>query len=163
MTKDVAVSSKSLFSAVPAAFCGALLAALTILCISGASLSRFAPFAILPVIAKLALGHTPLSLTEAYVIGALIHVAISFSWALGYAIVALRTPALTRSPLISGISYGLLIELIMNGILVMIGAAQPMSPSDFLRDILAHTLGFGVPIAYVVAYMLPQATPSQSR
>jgi uncharacterized membrane protein YagU involved in acid resistance len=109
-------------------------------------------------IAHIAFPYVEFAQTTATLTGLLIHFAVCIGWALGYAYMARTTTALRQSPIISGICFGLLVEMAMDGLLVMINQFSSPSPAQFLRDIIAHSLAFGVPLAYTVARTLPSGS-----
>lgn len=155
MTKTTA-SAPWLRALLPGLLSGALAGTLFLAMIAVAAHSTPAP--LLKAIAAVALGAVHVEPKTGVAIGALLHYGVSIAWATGYAILALRTPALIQAPLLSGLAYGIVVELTMDGLLVMVGAFHLPNPSQFLRDLIAHTVGFGMPLAVCVARLLPHAT-----
>jgi hypothetical protein len=78
-----------------------------------------------------------------------LHVAVSLGWGLGFAYIATRTPQVLARPLVSGIVFGLIVMLSMA--LVEFAAAIWAFPTlaTFENGVIAHTLFFGVPVAFV--------------
>jgi uncharacterized membrane protein YagU involved in acid resistance len=89
---------------------------------------------------------------NAAVLGALLHFAISIAAAALYLWATLRHRALTRHWLIGGVVFGVLAYLVMNVVVVPLShAANPdFSLSIIGKELLAHTIMFGVPIAGIV-------------
>jgi uncharacterized membrane protein YagU involved in acid resistance len=89
---------------------------------------------------------------KAAVLGAVLHFAISIAAAALYLWAALRHRALTRHWLVSGVVFGVLAYLVMNVVVVPLSnAANPdFSPGMIVKELLAHTVLFGVPIAGMV-------------
>jgi hypothetical protein len=89
---------------------------------------------------------------NAAVLGAVLHFAISIAAAALYLWVALRHRALIRHWLVGGVVFGVLAYLVMNLVVVPLSyAANPdFSPGIIVRELLAHTILFGVPIAGIV-------------
>lgn len=88
----------------------------------------------------------------AAILGAALHFAISIAAAALYLWAALRHCALTRHWLVSGVVFGVLAYLVMNVVVVPLSnAANPdFSPGMIVKELLAHTVLFGVPIAGMV-------------
>lgn len=89
---------------------------------------------------------------NAAVLGAVLHFAISIAAAALYLRAALRHRALTRHWLVGGGVFGVLAYLVMNVIVVPLSnAAGPdFSLGMIVRELVAHTVLFGVPIAGIV-------------
>jgi hypothetical protein len=89
---------------------------------------------------------------NAAVLGAGLHFAISIAAAALYLWAALRHHALTRHWLVGGVLFGVLAYLVMNLVVVPLSdAANPdFSLSMIVKELLAHTVLFGVPIAGIV-------------
>jgi uncharacterized membrane protein YagU involved in acid resistance len=90
--------------------------------------------------------------TTAAVLGAVLHFAISIVAAALYARAALRHRTLIRHWLISGVLFGVLAYLVMNLIVVPLSnATNPdFSLGMIVKELVAHTVLFGVPIAGIV-------------
>jgi hypothetical protein len=88
----------------------------------------------------------------AAVLGAVLHYAISIAAAALYLWATLRQMALTRNWLAGGVVFGVLSYLVMNLVVVPLSnAANPdFSPGIIVKELLAHTIMFGLPIAGIV-------------
>ena len=89
---------------------------------------------------------------KAAILGAGLHFAISIAAAALYLWATLRHRALTRHWLAAGVAFGVLAYLAMNAVVVPLSnAAKPdFSPGMIVKELLAHTILFGVPIAGIV-------------
>jgi len=101
-------------------------------------------------------------------LGALLHFAISIAAAALYLWAALRHRALTRHWLVGGVLFGVLVYLVMNLVVVPLSnAANPdLSLSMIAKELVAHTVMFGVPIAGIVRALLGNGqdlAPEQQR
>lgn len=94
---------------------------------------------------------------KAAVLGALLHFAMSIAAAALYLWAALRHRALIRRWLIGGVVFGILAYLVMNVVVVPLSyAANPdFSVSVIVKELLAHTIMFGLPIAGMVRALAP--------
>jgi uncharacterized membrane protein YagU involved in acid resistance len=90
--------------------------------------------------------------TTAAVLGAVLHFAISIAAAGLYLWAALRHHALIRHWLVGGVLFGVLAYLVMNLVVVPLShAANPdFSLAMIVKELVAHTVLFGVPIAGIV-------------
>jgi uncharacterized membrane protein YagU involved in acid resistance len=89
---------------------------------------------------------------KAAILGAALHFAISIAAAALYLWAALRHHALTRHWLVGGVLFGVLAYLVMNMVVVPLShAASPdFSFGMIVKELVAHTILFGVPIAGIV-------------
>jgi hypothetical protein len=89
-------------------------------------------------------------------LGALLHFAISIAAAALYLWTADRHPALARHWLVGGFLFGVLVYLVMSLVVVPLSnAANPdLSLSMIAKELVAHTVMFGVPIAGIVRALL---------
>lgn len=102
-------------------------------------------------IASTVLGKAALTQPQSAWAGVTIHVLVSIGWAGGYAYVAATRPATTRNWLVAGIVYGLIVYVIMQAILLADNNfIFPPTPNAFVSAVIAHTIFFGLPVAYVV-------------
>ena len=85
-------------------------------------------------------------------LGAALHFAISIAAAALYVLAALRHGALTRHWLVSGVLFGVVAYLVMNAVVVRLSrAANPdFSFGMIVKELVAHTVMFGMPIAGIV-------------
>jgi uncharacterized membrane protein YagU involved in acid resistance len=85
-------------------------------------------------------------------LGLFIHLCVSIGWAGGYAYFAQRQPFVNQRWLISGLAYGFVVYIFM--VLIEMGAQVfhlPDTPAALFNDVIAHTVFFGIPVAYVVS------------
>jgi hypothetical protein len=89
---------------------------------------------------------------RAAVLGAVLHFAISIAAAGLYLWAALRHHALIRHWLVGGVVFGVLAYLVMSLVVVPLShAAGPdFSLGMIVKELVAHTVLFGVPIAGIV-------------
>jgi hypothetical protein len=106
-------------------------------------------------IASGAVGKSAYAEPEDGWLGLGIHVAVSIAWGVGYAYAASRAPQLHARPTTSGIVFGIVVMIAMQ--LVEVAANIYVLPNTFalLNQFVAHTLFFGVPIAWIVAARSP--------
>ena len=86
--------------------------------------------------------------------GALVDLVLSMGWAGGYAYFAQRQPFVNARWFISGFFYGFIVYVLM--LLLLLGAhafIYPANVGTLLNDVLARTIFFGVPVAFVVAQL----------
>jgi hypothetical protein len=90
-------------------------------------------------------------------LGLALHVVVSLCWGVGFAYIATRTPQVLARPLVSGVVFGLIVMLSMA--LIEFAAAIWAFPTlaTFENGVLAHTLFFGIPVAFVVTRELKRA------
>jgi len=81
-------------------------------------------------------------------LGLAAHFATSIAWGIGFAYVASRRPTVTDRPFAAGIMYGFIVYVAMQ--LMELAANIFVAPGalTFYNELVAHTLFFGVPIAY---------------
>lgn len=104
--------------------------------------------------ASIAIGPAAFT-SPAYVwIGALVDLVLSIGWAGGYAYFAQRQSFVNGRWFISGFFYGLIVYVLM--LLLQLGARAFIYPANvgvLLNEVLARTVFFGVPVAFVIAQM----------
>jgi hypothetical protein len=102
-------------------------------------------------IASGAIGKSAYGEPSSIWLGLAIHVAVSLAWGVGYAYAAARAPQLNARPITSGIVFGVVVMIAMQ--LVEVAANIYTLPNTFslLNQFVAHTLFFGIPIAWIVA------------
>jgi hypothetical protein len=105
-------------------------------------------------VASSAIGRAAYGEPNAVLLGIALHASVSLAWGLGFAYVASRTPQIVARPLTSGIVYGIVVMLAMQ--LVEVAANVYTLPDTFalVNSLVAHTIFFGIPIAYVVTRRL---------
>jgi uncharacterized membrane protein YagU involved in acid resistance len=93
---------------------------------------------------------------KAVILGAVFHFAISIAAAALYLWTALRHRALIQHWLVGGLLFGVLAYLVMNLVVVPLSnAANPdLSLSMIAKELVAHTVMFGVPIAAIIKALL---------
>ena len=96
-------------------------------------------------------GQAAASSSWAVPAGIAILFACTILWAFGYLYAAEKQPQLLSRPLISGIGFGVIVWFVMQALLVPIGRFHQPTIYSFDRDIVAFTLFFGIPLAYVAA------------
>jgi hypothetical protein len=104
--------------------------------------------------ASVALGPVALTSPSYAWIGALVELIISMAWAGGYAYFAQQRPFVNASWPISGFFYGFVVYVLQ--LLVLLGAHAfvfPSTPNALFFDVVARTVFFGIPIAFVVAQL----------
>ena len=109
-------------------------------------------FAVWQFIASVAIGKVAFSSMSYAWLGLLIHFAVSIGWAGGYAYLASRRRFMNERWAISGLVYGIVVYMFMQIILLGANALKPpATPNDFLNAVVAHSVFFGLPVAFVVA------------
>ena len=101
--------------------------------------------------ASVAAGNGVIGQPYAVPLGLALHFATSILWAFGFLYVADRQPQLFARPFISGLGFGIVVYFLMQALLVPAGKFAGMTIYSFDRDIVAHTLFFGVPLSLIVA------------
>jgi hypothetical protein len=91
--------------------------------------------------------------TTTAVLGACLHYAISIAAAAIYGEAAVREQRLRSHWLVGGTVFGVIAYAVMNLVVVPLShAANPdFSPVIVVKELLAHTIMFGIPIAGIVA------------
>jgi len=84
-------------------------------------------------------------------LGVLVLFACTTLWAFGYLYAAQKQPQLLARPLISGVGFGVIVWFVMQALLIPIGRFAQPTIYTFDRDIVAFTIFFGVPLAFVAA------------
>jgi uncharacterized membrane protein YagU involved in acid resistance len=102
-------------------------------------------------IASTAFGKIAFTSTSYAWIGLLMHFAISIAWAAGYGYLAVTQPGVAGRPLISGAVYGFVVWGIMQLVLYTVQALHINTFADAIISIIAHTIFFGLPVAFVTA------------
>jgi hypothetical protein len=95
-----------------------------------------------------------------WVLGMAIHYFIACIWATVYYLVSRKLPFLTDHPLISGVNFGVWVQLFM--LLVVL----PLAPLHFtnpitLQGLATKIMEFGLPVAYSIRYFAPARTARQ--
>jgi|HubBroStandDraft_2_1064218.scaffolds.fasta_scaffold25697_2 uncharacterized membrane protein YagU involved in acid resistance len=89
----------------------------------------------------------------AALLGFAMHLCVSVIWAAIFVAVALRFRWVLAHPVVSGITFGLVVMVVMRYLIVPLGHAhQPAGTAvQLVNQILAHVAAFGVPVALVVS------------
>jgi hypothetical protein len=104
--------------------------------------------------ASIALGPIALTNPSYAWAGALVELVAGVGWAGGYAYFAQRQPFVNARWFISGFFYGFVVYVLW--LLLLIGAhafTYPATPNALFIDVIARTVFFGVPVAFVVAQL----------
>jgi uncharacterized membrane protein YagU involved in acid resistance len=109
-------------------------------------------------VASGAIGQAAYATANAAYLGAVLHVVVSLTWAIGYAYVAARTPQVLQRPLLSGVAFGFVVMVAMQLVEVAAGIYRQPTTLSLGNEIVAHTVFFGIPVAYVVTRRLAGAT-----
>jgi uncharacterized membrane protein YagU involved in acid resistance len=88
-------------------------------------------------------------------LGVALHVFASLAWGVGYAYLASRTPQLRSRPITSGIVFGIVVMIAMQLVEVAANVYTLPDTLTLLNAFVAHTLFFGIPVAWLVAKRLP--------
>ena len=104
--------------------------------------------------AAIALGSVALSDPSYAWFGAVVELIAGMGWAGGYAYFARQQPFVNARWPISGFFYGLVVYVLM--VLMLIGArtfVYPATPGALLNEVIARSIFFGLPVAFVVAQL----------
>ncbi|HEX8805561.1 MAG TPA: hypothetical protein VF741_01385 [Candidatus Aquilonibacter sp.] len=104
--------------------------------------------------ASIALGPTALNDPTYAWVGALVELIAGMGWAGGYAYFAQRQPFVNARWFISGSVYGGVVYVLW--LLLLLGAHAfplPATVNAQINDVIARTVFFGVPVAFVVAQL----------
>jgi len=83
-------------------------------------------------------------------LGLVIHFCVSIAWGIGYAYAAATRPAIADHPYISGVTYGLIVMIIMQFVQLAAGVKLALTATNFLSLLVAHCIFFGLPVAIYV-------------
>ena len=94
---------------------------------------------------------------EVAAIGLAFHFFIAFCAASVFYLASRRLPFLTRRPILSGISYGVAVYLVMYWIVMPLShyRHRPFTASSTIIAIVTHMLCVGLPIALVISRLSP--------
>jgi predicted lipid-binding transport protein (Tim44 family) len=109
------------------------------------------------VVASGLLGEAAFTDPASVWVGVAIHLVVSLAWGVGYAYVAAGAPQVLARPLASGIVFGLIVYVAMGALAGAAGAFRALTPLALLNAAVAHTLFFGIPIAFYVSRRLRPA------
>jgi hypothetical protein len=87
-------------------------------------------------------------------IGFGVHLCVSVAWGIVFALVYSRIAWVRSHALLSGLIFGAIVMQVMAYAVVPLGHASHPAPAlaGWLNNFVAHTLFFGVPVAWVVAH-----------
>jgi membrane associated rhomboid family serine protease len=87
------------------------------------------------------------------VLGLIVHFALMAIMATGFVLLARPYPDMLRSPLKSGLIYGLITYVVMNWIVVPLRFDTPLPPKpiSIATQLFAHIVLVGLPIAWITA------------
>lgn len=89
--------------------------------------------------------------------GLALHFFIAVAWALGYVYLLRTQPQLLTRPVLSGLSFGLVVYVFMGVIQIMAGRYHRPNPTQFEISLIAHVVFYGLPVGLVVARALRRA------
>jgi len=105
-------------------------------------------------VASAAIGKVAFTSSSYAWLGLLIHIIVSIAWAGGYAYLAMTRPFMNERWPVSGIAYGIIVYIFMQVLLLGAGAFTfPPTPNDFVNILIAHSVFYGLPVAFVVSRM----------
>jgi hypothetical protein len=86
-------------------------------------------------------------------IGFSMHLCVSIAWGIVFAFAFSRIAWMRANPLIAGLIFGAVVMQVMAYLVVPLGHAPHSTPTflHWFNNFIAHTLFFGVPVAWVVA------------
>jgi hypothetical protein len=86
-------------------------------------------------------------------IGLGMHLCVSVVWGIIFAFAFTRIAWMRVHPLLAGLIFGAVVMQVMAYVVVPLGHASHPTPAltGWINNFIAHTLFFGVPIAWVVA------------
>lgn len=103
-------------------------------------------------IASAVAGKAALASTAFVPLGILVHFSISAGWGALFGVSARRFPQSIAHPTIGGIIFGLVVTIGMQLLLAAAGMWHaPHSAGQLIVTLAAHTIFFGVPIAWYVS------------
>lgn len=116
---------------------------------------------IYPWIASVLFGPSVLTNPAAPLIGVVVHFCVAIGWALGYVYLIRSQPQLLTRPIISGASFGLVVYVFMQIILITAGQYHRPSPPALAAGLIAHVVFYGIPVGLVVSRVLRRAPREQ--
>jgi hypothetical protein len=86
-------------------------------------------------------------------IGFSVHLCVSIAWGIVFAFAFSRIAWMRANPTIAGLIFGAVVMQVMAYVVVPLGHASHPTPTflHWFNNFIAHTLFFGVPVAWVVA------------
>ena len=85
------------------------------------------------------------------IVGLLFHYIIACSWTTLYFLIYPKMPVLSRSRIISGLAYGMVVWVVMNLVVVPLSAIppRPFNPTQALIGCVVLMLAIGTPVAFL--------------
>lgn len=116
-----------------------------------AGMSGMKPLGVLRFVASGPFGSAPTATAGWAAVGLAVHFAIMAGMAAAYMLVASRTPALLRHPILAGIAYGLLLWIVMSWLVLpqRFGMPVPNTLWAVANQLFSHCIMTGIPIALV--------------
>ena len=96
-------------------------------------------------------------------LGIVLHFCVAIGWALGYVYLVRSQPQLVARPWISGASYGLVVYVFMEIILITAGQYHRVAPGLLMTQLVAHIAFYGIPVAVIASRMLRGIVAHPSR
>jgi hypothetical protein len=90
-------------------------------------------------------------------LGLFVHGLVSIGWGIGYAYAAVTTPQIASRPAVSGIVFGVVVYVTMQIVEALAGIWRAPTANEAFTDLVAHTIFFGLPVAFVVTRRLRAA------
>ncbi len=81
-----------------------------------------------------------------------LYAAICIAWGIGYAYLAATRPQLDRRPVLSGLTFGLVVYVVVQLALYGVGAEQTHTAQQVAYGIAATCLLFGLPVALAARF-----------
>ncbi|HYI41765.1 MAG TPA: hypothetical protein VE053_15770 [Allosphingosinicella sp.] len=116
-----------------------------------AGMSGMKPLGVLRFVASGPFGAAPSPTPGWAAVGLAVHFAIMACMATAYMLAASRIPALLRHPILAGLTYGLLLWLVMYWIVLpaRFGMALPHGAWEIGNALFSHCILVGIPISLV--------------
>ena len=87
-------------------------------------------------------------------LGIALHFCVAIGWALGFAYLTRSQPQLLTRPILSGLTFGLVVMIAMDMLLVLVGAYKLRDVPQFFTALVGHCVFYGVPVALTVTRVL---------
>jgi hypothetical protein len=100
--------------------------------------------------ASIALGKSAAPAEANAWLGLVLLALVAIAWGIGYAYIASTRANVAEMPLPSGLTFGIIVYVVMQFIVLVAGAWKPPSLSGFVIAMIACTVFFGLPVAYGV-------------
>ncbi len=113
----------------------------------------------LQYVASAVFGNLAYTSASYAVVGLAISLLVSIGWAGGYAYFSSTQPATNRHWVVAGATYGVVVYVLMQ--LLLLGSGRlvpPANPTALVNAVAAYVLFFGIPVAYVVRSLTSPVT-----